>query len=83
MVDSDDFPPLPNERSAPEVARAGCIAACGLALLVLLYVGSYIYLVADVYNGWGLTTSMDEETIDRLEFVYAPLIWIFVWIQGR
>lgn len=73
MSEPKSVPP-PNEPSAsPVVRQAGCVIACGLALLLMLYVGSFLYLVADGWNQWGITASLDE---DILNIVYAPLVWL-------
>ena len=74
---ASDSPSLPNERSAsPAAWQAGCIIACGLALLPILYVGSFAYLFADSLNEWGFCESLDEGTLAALETFYWPLIWL-------
>lgn len=73
-----ESPALPKERSAsPAVWQAGCIVACGVASLPILYVGSFAYLLADSLNEWGLCNSLDERTLAAMEIFYWPLIWLF------
>ena len=78
MNDSDVDPtPTPREpvvRSAG--SEAGCVVACGLALLPLLYVGSFAYLSVDAWNQWGVFDSLDKRTVDILSYFYWPLIWL-------
>ena len=73
----DAAPALPNERSVPPaVAQAGCIVACGLALLPTFYVGSFAILLIDELYGSGWTRTVDDRTARVLEIVYWPLIWL-------
>jgi hypothetical protein len=61
---------------------AGCVVACGLALLPVLYVGSFAFLVADDWFGWGVYQTFDDRTTEVLEVVYGPLIWLYIGIMG-
>ncbi|HEV7281108.1 MAG TPA: hypothetical protein VGN57_12965 [Pirellulaceae bacterium] len=70
-------PPRTNDRVAsPAGSQAGCVVACGLALLLFAYVGSYAYVLADSTFEWGLLASLDPRTLRVLEVVYWPLGYI-------
>ena len=77
MSDAEEVPPsLPPEPAASlHVAGIGCVVACGLALLPLLYIGSFAYLTFDAWNHWGVMDSLDPRTVETLSAFYAPLIW--------
>lgn len=78
---------MPNERSeSPGAWQAGCLIASGLALLPLLYAGSFGYLTLDAWNHCGFMDSLDPRTHKTLERFYWPLIEIcqqFVKILSR
>lgn len=74
MTDADSA-----EIPATEARNAtGCVlffaAAAGLALL---YVGSYLFLLLDQWNGWDLVfVRLPSEVQDGLTVLYSPLIWL-------
>lgn len=72
-----DAPPLPSERPVPAAVRTGCIAVCGFALLPLLYVGSFAILITDSLYEGPILRSLDERTLEFLEYVYWPLIVLY------
>lgn len=70
-------PPLPFQRTAsPAAWQAGCVTACGLALVPILYVVSFVYLTLDSWNDWGFMDSLDPRMHKSLERIYAPPIWL-------
>ena len=78
-----DEPPLPPERSPPpSTSLAGCAAVGIVALVPLLYVGSFAFLVLDEWYGFGFLDSLDDGTIEMLVVVYWPLIWLHQALLG-
>ena len=72
--DADRPPPNPESTASHSVRRAGCAIVSVLALLPLLYLGSFALLFADVWFGWGLGASLDSQTVDVINVIYWPLI---------
>ena len=81
MNDVDTLPPPRDVRAPRSFVGAGCAFGLCLALLPVLYVGSFAYLYADAQNRWGLMASVDKRTFDFFHDVYWPLIW--VWQGGQ
>jgi hypothetical protein len=83
----DAKPPLlPQASASPAAWQTGCFIAFGLALLPLLYAGSFAYLTFDAWNHWGFMDTLDPATHKALERFYWPLIEIceqFVKIVSR
>lgn len=71
--DEDAAPPLPKDRS---VSQLGCIIACGLAILPILYVGSFAILFLVEWFGWGFGASIGEDASEALTVFYWPMIWL-------
>jgi hypothetical protein len=75
-----ETPPPPRQPMAPPAALTGCVIACGFVLLpIILYVGAFVYLVADERGGWGVTKviSSHQWTSDTFHVVYRPLIQVY------
>lgn len=82
MDDSSADPPLPQQSSTPSAASTGCVILCAVASIPILYVGSFVYLLADSLNQWGFCDSLDEGTLAALEIIYWPLLWLYFQLVG-
>lgn len=69
-----DSPRLARELPATSAAvKAAFLTASGLALVLIVYVGSYAFLVANGIHGWEFVPPMEDRTIWLLQLLYYPL----------
>lgn len=75
--------PLPKQRTAsPGVATAACLVGCGLALLLILYVLSFVLILIDDRYGWRITRSMEGPEAEAFCTFYWPLIWTYAQMMS-